>query len=323
MSTKNNFLSLYRTNSLIRKCENAIRREYSSDALKTPVHLCNGSEAIATGVLSALPPNSKIFGTYRNHGLYLARTNDTDGFFAELYGKKTGCAQGKAGSMHLTSPNHGFILTSAVVGTTIPVAVGAALASQYMKEKKWTVVFFGDGALEEGSFWESVNFACLHQLPVVFVCEDNDLAIHASGKERRGYKTILEVIRGFDCLRAGGDGYHPLKVQQLSGQAFQKAKKQKKPLFLYLKYFRQLEHVGVNEDFKANYRKMPSQSELNKMDPVALMRKAAIRYKCTTLELDGIDRELDIQIEQSIAKAKKAEFPPKSALREDVVASHG
>ena len=189
---KTDALKLYREVILIRKCEEAIRREYHENNMKTPVHLCNGAEGIATGVSHVLPKESKVFGTYRNHGLYLALTDDTDGFFAELYGKVSGCAQGLAGSMHLTSPEKGLFLTSAVVGTTIPVAVGAAFANQYKKNENFTAVFFGDGAVEEGVFWESLNFACLHQLRVLFICEDNDLAIHAFGSDRKGFRSFEE-----------------------------------------------------------------------------------------------------------------------------------
>src|SRR3989338_5288085 len=189
--SKEESLALYRKLILTRLAEEKIREEYFKDEMKTPVHLGIGGEAIPVGVCHCLPPRSKTFGTYRNHSLYLAMTEDTDGFFGELYGKVNGPGKGKAGSMHLSFPERDFIATSAVVGTTIPVAVGAALANAYRKSNDVVTFFFGDGAVEEGVFWESLNFACLKNLRVLFVCEDNGLAIHTPAKERQGFQSIL------------------------------------------------------------------------------------------------------------------------------------
>ena len=178
-------LTLYRKLMLARCAEERIRQEYSQDEMKTPVHLGIGQEAIPVGVCAAVPPGTKFFGTYRNHALFLALTEDTDRLFGELYGKLTGTAKGKAGSMHLAAPAEGLLATSAVVGTTIPVAVGVALANQYRQSDGLVVSFFGDGAVEEGVFWESLNFACLKKLRLLFVCEDNGLAIHTPTDQRQ------------------------------------------------------------------------------------------------------------------------------------------
>ena len=146
-------LSLYRKLVLIRQAEEKIREEYLNDEMKTPVHLGIGAEGISVGVCHCLPEGSKTFGTYRNHALYLTMTGDVNGFFAELYGRLPGPGKGKAGSMHLSAPEQGLMATSAVVGTTIPLAVSAALAEAYKKGSGIAVVFFGDGAVEEGVFW--------------------------------------------------------------------------------------------------------------------------------------------------------------------------
>ena len=144
MMRKDEALSLYRKLILARRAEEKIREEYFNDDMKTPVHLGIGQEAIPVGVCHCLAAGTKTFGTYRNHALYLAITGDTDGFFAELYGKATGPAKGKAGSMHLSAPELGLMATSAVVGSTIPLAVGAALANTYCKSGDLVAVFFGD-----------------------------------------------------------------------------------------------------------------------------------------------------------------------------------
>jgi len=123
-------LEIYRKLYLIRRSEEIIIEHYKENDMKTPMHMSMGEEAIVVGVLAALHKRDQVFGTYRSHGLYIAKTGETDKFFAELYGKVTGVARGRAGSMHLASPEYGMMLTSAVVGTTIPVAVGGALANK-------------------------------------------------------------------------------------------------------------------------------------------------------------------------------------------------
>jgi len=183
-------LILYKKAYLIRAAEELITKHYDTNHMKTPMHMSMGEEGIMAGVCSALPRNSKTFGTYRSHGLYLAVAEETDKFFAEMYGKTTGVLKGKGGSMHLLSPSDGLFGISAVVGSTIPVAVGTAYANVYNKNKHITAVFFGDGAVDEGVFWESLNIACLKKLPVLFVCEDNGYAVHTPPVERRGYKSL-------------------------------------------------------------------------------------------------------------------------------------
>jgi len=299
---------------LIRFCEEAIQAHYSQDEMKTPVHLCIGQEAIAAGVMSALPPQSKIFGTYRNHGLYLMATQEPDGFFAELHGKQTGPAMGKAGSMHLTSPEHQLMATSAVVGTTIPVAVGAAFANQYEKKGGMVAVFFGDGAIEEGVFWESLNFASLRGLRILFVCEDNDLAIHTPGKARRGFRSFRDAVKGFRCYYDEGDGSRADVAYQKTSKLIQQMKKKAQPAFLCLKYYRFLEHVGVNEDFKFGYRKKPTSQQAKLYDPCYQIEKICLRKGIKKQSLEWIQSRLKERIEKSILKAKQAPFPSSQEL---------
>ena len=185
---------LYEKMYLIRKAEEAIQEYYPEDDMKTPMHMSMGEEAIVAGVCEALDPEDQVLGTYRSHALYLAKTSETNRFFAEMYGKATGVARGKAGSMHLSSFEHGLLCSSAIVASSIPVALGVAFANKYKNRNKKVVVFFGDGAVDEGSFWESVNFAGLKKLPLLFVCEDNGLAVHTRREDRQGYSSINKVI---------------------------------------------------------------------------------------------------------------------------------
>lgn len=315
---KTEALAVYRTLLVARRAEEAIRQEYGRDEMKTPVHLGIGQEAIPVGVMHVVPPRTKAFGTYRNHALFLTMTNDAERFFGELYGKVTGPGRGKAGSMHLSAPDHGLLATSAVVGTTIPVAVGVALANQYRHVDELVVSFFGDGAVEEGVFWESLNFACLRGLRMLFVCEDNGLAIHTPVHQRQGFGSLLEVARGFDCAVATADGSDLMSVidatQALLGQM------QGKPGLLHCSYFRFLEHVGPREDFDAGYRHKPPAELLKRADPVARFEETLVSLGCTSQELTAVADEVQVQIAAGIRAAREAPFAPPEELQTDVFA---
>lgn len=309
--SKEELLDLYYRMAITRRAEEAIAREYFKDEMKTPVHMSIGQEAIPAGVVQALPRDTYYYGTYRNHALYLANTSDLDGFFAEMYGKETGVGQGVAGSMHIMNPKLGVMATSAIVGSTIPLAVGGAFANKYRGEtQRFAAVFFGDGATEEGVFWESVNFAALHNLKVLFVCEDNELAIHALPNSRRGYRNINEIVAKFDIVAEEGDGTDVVSVRKTVQQVIERMDKEEKPGFLRLSYFRFLEHVGPLEDFKFGYREKP-QDALNNYDPVVKFKNS---YRELLNDLEKIDKDIDVKIDEAIAKAKSAKFPSKEIL---------
>ena len=187
LKNKDLLINLYKKMYLIRKVENTIKKNYNDDEIKTPMHMSMGEEAIVVGVCAALREKDQVFGTYRSHALYLSKVEETDKFFAEMYGKKTGVAMGRAGSMHLSCPEKGYISSSAIVASNISVAVGASWANKMKNNGKIVAVFFGDGAVDEGGFWESINMACLWKLPILFICEDNDLAVFTQSNKRHGY----------------------------------------------------------------------------------------------------------------------------------------
>jgi len=318
MDKKKLNLDLYKNLYLIRKSEEKIRKYYMEDEMKTPVHLSVGQEAIATGVVKALKDDDHILGTYRSHGIYLARTNETDKFFAELYGKNTGLAKGKAGSMHLFSPEHNFMGASAVVTTIVPVATGVALANKMKKNGKTVAVFFGDGALEEGGFWESINFASLKNLQIIFVCEDNGLAIHAHKKDRQSFKSITDIVSKFNFNTFKDDTTDVEKIYQLTNKAVMTMAKNKKPCFMHLKYYRYLEHVGINEDFEFGYRKKDEYEKWYDKDPITIQRSKLIKIGFNEDDIQKIEFNIDLQIENSIKLAKEAPFPPSEEICKDV-----
>ena len=311
-------LALYKKVYLIRKAEEKIREHYYEDEMKTPMHMSMGEEAIAVGVCRALKAEDQIFGTYRSHAIYLAKTGDIDNFFAEMYGKDTSLQKGKGGSMHLCAPESGFMGTSAIVGSIIPVAVGAAFANKQKNNGKLVAVFFGDGATDEGIFWESLNVACLMKLPLLFVCEDNGLAVHTPTSKRHGYTSITDIVSKFDCNVFKENTTDAEAIYELTGKAIKLTRTTQMPCFMHLRYYRYLEHVGVNEDFDAGYRSREEFEEWLKLDPINLQRKKLLEHGIKEEEIMKIEREIDNQIENSIRLAKKAPFASPDELFKEV-----
>lgn len=311
-------LKLYKKVFLIRAAEEKIREVYHENEMKTPVHLAVGQEAIAAGVCQALRDFDQIFATYRNHGIYLARVGETNKFFAELFGRKGGMYHGKGGSMHMSSPEHGFLGTSAVVGTNIPLALGNAYAQVLGGKKGVAVAFFGDGAIDEGVFWESLNFACLKRLPVLFVCEDNDLAIHSKAGDRHGYKSITQIVKQFDCRVWGSQSTDAEEIYKITQEAIRMIRTKKKPVFLHLKYYRYYAHVGIKQDFKFGYRSENEFKRWLKKDPVKLLRNKLLGLGCPEEKLQSLEKVVLNQIEKSMTAARRSPFPQERELSEHV-----
>ncbi len=312
-------LELYKKLYLIRQAEQKIREHYPENEMKTPVHLSIGKEAIEVGVCHALRPLDQIFGSYRSHGIYLARTGETDAFFAELYGRQTGLVKGKVGSMHLCAPERGLMVTSAIVASSVPVAVGAAYANKVKGTDDIVVVFFGDGATEEGVFWESLNVASLMRLPVLFVCEDNDLAAFTPAEYRRGYGCIRKIVSQYNCTVLGHDSTDAEVIYKCASDAVESVRSEAGPCFLHLKYYRYLEHVGVEEDFDAGYRTREEFRGWYEKDPVSLQRAKLRRLGAGENDLLMLEAKINNQIDNSIKLAKQAPFADTGELYRDVV----
>ena len=311
---------LYGKLYLARRAEEKIREHYIENEMKTPMHMSMGEEAIAVGVCHALRPEDQVFATYRSHAIYLAKTQKIDDFFAEMYGKDTALLKGKGGSMHMCAPESGFMGTSAIVASIIPVAVGAAFANKRKDNGKIVTVFFGDGALDEGAFWESLNVACLMKLPVLFVCEDNGFAVHTAASKRQGYASIANIVSKFNCNVLKENTTDVEVIYKLTRRAIRLIKTTQMPCFMHQRYYRYLEHVGVNEDFDAGYRSREEFEEWYKKDPIDLQRKKLLRLGIKEEEIIKLEKEIDNKIENSLKLAKKAPFAEVSELYNGVFA---
>ena len=308
MKTSQTYKNFFYQAMRIRLVEEKIIELYPSDLIQSPVHLSIGQEAVAVGVCANLNLDDWIFINYRGHAFYLAKGGPMPEFFAELMGRKKGQSKGKAGSMHLASPKQGIMGASAVVGSTISHAVGAALMSNIKKEKKIFITNFGDGALEQGVSHESFNFASLYKVPVLFLCEDNNLAVHSPKSERQSF-CLESLVDSYGIpFYEIEEGYDFLKVQQKSKIAIDQVRNSNRPVFLKINTARYKEHVGPGEDFKSGYR---DESEINKwksLDPLINNKEFYSQY------LEEINKE----IEEAVKFGLESQLPNKEDLFSDV-----
>lgn len=302
---------LYRSLYRVRRVEEEIARIYPTDKLKSPVHLSIGQEAVSVAVCEALKPQDVVFGTYRSHAMYLAKGGDLPGMLAEMYGKATGCTRGKGGSMHLVDTDAGVMGTSAVVGTTIANAVGFAYAMKLQRKPVVTAVFFGDGATEEGVFYESLNFAALKKLPVVFVCENNGYAIHTHQSKRQAVTDIARRAAGFGVESHQIKNNDCLKLHELASRTVDAMRGATEPMpcFIEAQTYRWKEHVGPNEDWALGYR---SQSECQPWVETDQVKVVASHVPAEIRRI--IEREVDAEVANAVAFAEASPFPEVAEL---------
>jgi len=314
-SSPDQFARLYQKLQLIRRVEEEIARIYPSDKIKSPVHLSIGQEAVSVGVCDALRPDDVVAPTYRCHAAYLAKGGNLNSMMAELFGKGAGSAGGKGGSMHLIDAANHVLGASAVVGTTIPIAVGYSLALKREGKGRVAVVFFGDGGTEEGVFSESLNFAALHKLPVLFVCENNFYAIHTPLEKRWATRRLCERVETYGIPTNLIDDSDVLEIRRVSDQRIGAMRSGNGPAFLEIHTYRWKEHVGPGQDYDAGYRNIEELRKWQDRDQVALIGARldpALRRK--------IDAEVDASIADAVNFAENAAWPAHEELLRHVFA---
>lgn len=302
----------------IRLCEESLIEPISTGSIRCPVHLYSGEEAIATGVCAALDKEDYIFGNHRSHGHYLAKGGDMGALIAEIYGKETGCSRGRGGSMHLIDPDNGVMGVVPIVGGTISLAAGAALASQIMKEKRVTVSFFGDGATGEGVLYEMLSFAGLRKLPMIFVCENNLYSTHLPVSEIRVDSKISEIATPYQIETVTADGNDVLKVYELAGKAVEKCRNGEGPVFLEFLTFRLRGHVGPNDTIQGTKTDIRPQSQLDqwrKKDPILRFNKYLLENKILSeTEISELDTLCEDEVNNANLFALNSPMPKKNEL---------
>jgi TPP-dependent pyruvate/acetoin dehydrogenase alpha subunit len=307
------FERLYRSLYRIRLLEEELARVYPSDKIKSPIHLSIGQEAVSVGVCAALRPDDVVFGTYRGHALYLAKGGDMKAMVAELYGKATGCTRGKGGSMHLISPEAGMMGASAVVGTTIANAAGYAYALRQQGRDALVASFFGDGASEEGVFAESLNFAALKQLPMIFVCENNGYAIHTPQDRRQGRPDICARARAYGIPAERIEHNDVLYLFERTRAVAAKVRAGGGPHFFEVVTYRWREHVGPNDDFRLGYRTEDEATPWVETDQVTRLEAMVAPDRRAQIQ-----EEVEAEVEAALAFAEESPEPDAAELYTDV-----
>ncbi|MEX2528452.1 MAG: thiamine pyrophosphate-dependent dehydrogenase E1 component subunit alpha [Gemmatimonadota bacterium] len=306
----------------IRMVEERIRDLYADQEMRCPTHFSIGQEAVAVGVCAHLRRDEQVTSAHRSHAHYLAKGGDLQAMLAELYGKATGCASGKGGSMHLIDEAAGFLGAVPIVGSTIPIGVGAALASVLQGSPVLAVIFFGDAATETGVFHESLNFAALHRLPVVMVCENNLYSVLSplSCRHPEG-RAITQLAQGHGVWNRHGDGNDAEAVHALAGEAIAHARAGRGPAFLEFKTYRRLEHCGPLEDRHLGYRKPGEYEAWMARDPLKLYsQRLRARELVTSADLETMAREIAVEVEDAVTFARSSPFPTREQLAAHVYA---
>ncbi|TRW92990.1 thiamine pyrophosphate-dependent dehydrogenase E1 component subunit alpha [Candidatus Methylobacter oryzae] len=304
----------------IRRIEEAIAKRYREQQMRCPTHLCIGEEAIAVGVNAHLSVQDKIFSNHRGHGHYLAKGGDLRRLLAELYGFAEGCCGGRGGSMHLTDLAAGFIASTPIVGGTVPLAAGYAWAE---RNKKFdtaqgfnvVAVFFGDGCFEEGVLHETMNFAALKKLPLLFVCENNQYSVMTRLSERQPDREIYKIAAAHGLQAASGDGNRVDEVFTLAETAIANARAGHGPQFLELHTHRWPEHCGPNEDDELGYRPPGELAVWKQRCPLLRTRQALLDGGLINdAELEAMENSLAEEIEQAFQWALQCSRPVVSSM---------
>lgn len=308
--------ALYRTMLRIRMVEEEIALRYPEQEMRCPVHLSIGQEAPAAAFSLVAAIQDFAVSTHRAHAHYLAKGGNLDAMIAELYGKVTGCSRGIGGSMHLADKSVNFMGSSAIVGNSIPVGVGLGLASQMQGTGALSWVFLGDAATEEGVYYESMNFAVLKQLPVVFVCENNGFSVYSDESVRRpSAQSIVGVARSLGAQAEFVDGNDPLAALTAMRSLAVDARSGGGPALIELETFRQREHCGPNFDDQLGYRSEAYLEKWAPRDPIDLLGRE-LQSGEDAAWISNVKDEIQGEIETAFSRAKEARFPTLAECRE-------
>ncbi|MCG3149448.1 MAG: Acetoin:2,6-dichlorophenolindophenol oxidoreductase subunit alpha [Verrucomicrobiae bacterium] len=313
--------ALYTKLVLIREVEELIAHAYAEQQMRCPTHLCVGQEAVPAAVGTALRPDDYIFGTYRGHGIYLAKGGSLRAMLAELYGKAAGVTRGKSGSMQLIAPEVGFLCASALVGGTIPIAVGGGLAAKMRGEDRVSVAVFGDAATEEGVFHEAMNFASLKKLPVVFVCENNFFAVYTHISARQCADNIYQRAAAYDMHGVRVDGNDIVAVYEAMREAVAVARNGGGPTLIEARTYRWREHCGPNWDNDLGYRSAEEAKNWMQQEPVKRFERFVTEARLLSAdELRTIRERIVEEAAEALTFAKNSPFPDACELLTGVYA---
>jgi TPP-dependent pyruvate/acetoin dehydrogenase alpha subunit len=315
-------IHLYKELLRIRRTEEILSDEYRKGTMRTPTHFGIGQEAVAVGVCETLAPDDVVYTHHRSHTHYLAKGGSTLGLISELLGRENGCAKGRGGSVHLVDKSVGFFGSSPILGHSMALATGSALAFKMDKRSLIATAFFGEGVFDEGSSWESLNYAAIHKLPVMFVCENNLYATESPLSVRQPEGTDLcERVRTFKIQSQRLDGNDVDAVYEVASAAREACLSGKGPVFLECMTYRWREHVGPLWDYEVNrtYRTREEIESWIKKCPVARSGRVLISMGIAKqTDLDAWRAEIDSEIANILKKSYDSPWPDPSTLFENV-----
>lgn len=315
---------LYATMLRIRLTEEGFVEPIQNREIRCPVHLCSGEEAIAAGVCAALDRDDYIFGNHRSHGHYLAKGGSLKEMVAEVFCRETGCSRGRGGSMHLIDPSCGMLGSAPIVGGTISLALGAAMSAWVRGTRQVAVSFFGDGATGEGTLCESLNFAALKKLPIVFVCENNLYSTHLCIDEIRVSRNIYKMALPFGQKSHRVDGNDVLKVHEQAKKAVELCRNGEGPVFLECLTYRQRGHVGPDDNVQGTHTDIRPAQEIKRWlrkDPIKRMEKYLLAEGgFTAADLEKTRAGVSREVSEAFDFARQSPFPAKEELSNYVFA---
>jgi pyruvate dehydrogenase E1 component alpha subunit len=318
---KEKMVEIYRKMLTIRTFEYKVKDLFAQGKIVGALHLSIGEEAVAVGVCSALKSGDYVLSNHRGHGHCIALGVDVKRMMAELFGRETGVCKGKGGSMHLADFSVGMLGASAIVGGGLPLAVGAGLSSKIRKTDQVTVVFFGDGASNQGTFHESMNLAAIWRLPVLFVCENNQYAESTPVTKAMLVKNVADRAAAYGIPGRVVDGMDVLAVHETTEDAANKARDGHGPVLLECKTYRYLGHE--EGDPWTTYRSETEVEEWKKKDAIQRLKKNLIEKGVITEdEACKIENEVQKLVEDSVKFADESPWPKPEEAFKDVFVSH-
>jgi len=314
--SRDHALELFREMLRIRRFEEKAAEMYSLGKIRGFLHLYIGEEAVAVGTTQALTPDDNIVATYREHGQALARGIPASVLMAEMYGKANGCSHGHGGSMHFFDKSRRFFGGYAIVGGGLPIAVGLALADKMQKRTGVTACFFGDGAVAEGEFHESLNLAALWKLPLLFLCENNLYAMGTALERHQSQPDISLKARGYAIPSDAVDGMDVFAVEKATRVAAQRVRESEFPFLLELRTYRFRAHSMADPDL---YRTKAEIEQWKARDPIATFQKRLQESGLLSKgDLDQMESKVAAEIADAVDFAEAGSWEPVGDLTRDV-----
>lgn len=302
-------ITLYMEMKKIRLTEERIGFKFQEQEMRTPMHLYLGQEAVAVGICQNLVKEDVIYSNHRGHGHYIAKGGSIAKLVAELYNKEGGCSKGRGGSMHIIDNEAGVGLTSSIVSGSVPIATGEAMSFKMNKTKNVAVTFFGDGASEEGCIYESICFAALHKLPVIFVCENNEYAMYTTLDKREPVKDISMKFQGI-LPTVIADGNDVEKTFEVAKEAVDRARRGEGPTFIEFNTYRYANHYETKNGDPLGFRPQEEYDSWKTKCPIQKLENKLMDKNLLSFDkIKDIDNEINSEIDKAFEYAKQSELP--------------